>query len=120
MVCFEPLYAYVILRSIVINWQALLFNACWIGGLAVLSAAFSYHHWAARQTQTSLRGQLSQPSFSVFLWLSLVLVCVGLAGTSNLLWEVALWIGFALFGVIFMVRAIVDYRSEKLQMVSKE
>ncbi len=120
MVCFEPLYAYVILRSIVINWQALLFNVCWIVGLAILLAAYSYHYWASRQTQTSLRVQLSQPAFYIFFWLSFVLVCVGLAGTSNALWEVALWVSFALLGVIFTVRAIVDYRSEKLQMVNKE
>ncbi|MCL4265646.1 MAG: hypothetical protein KJ069_20710 [Anaerolineae bacterium] len=98
-----------------INWQALLFNSFWIVGLAVLFAAFSYHHWAARQTQTSLRVQFNQPSFLIFFWLSFVLVCMGLAGTTRQLWEIAIWIAFALLGFLFMVRAIVVYRSESAQ-----
>lgn len=99
-----------------INWQALLFNSFWIVGLAVLFAAFSYHHWAAHQTQTSLRVQFNQPSFLIFFWLSFVLVCMGLAGTAGQLWEAVLWVGFGLFGVVFTVRAIVAYRFEKLQL----
>ncbi|HRQ40556.1 MAG TPA: hypothetical protein PLD25_21795 [Chloroflexota bacterium] len=98
-----------------INWQALIFNSFWIIGLAVLLAACSYQHWAARQTQTSLRVQFAQPSFLIYFWLSFVLVCMGLAGTTRQLWEIAIWAGFAIVGFIFMVRAIVEYRSLRLK-----
>ncbi|MBX3056889.1 MAG: hypothetical protein KF770_10490 [Anaerolineae bacterium] len=93
-----------------INWQALLFNAFWIVGLAVLCAALSYHHWAAHQTKTSFKTQLNQPAFLVFFWLSFALVCVGLAGTSRQLWETAVWVIFTGITVLFMAKAFIAYR----------
>lgn len=94
-----------------INWQALLFNSFWIVGLAVLCAALSYHHWAAHQTKTSFKAQLNQPSFLVYFWLSFVLVCVGLAGTSRQLWETAVWVVFTGLSILFMAKVIMEYRS---------
>jgi len=85
----------------VIDWRSLIFNAFWILGLAVLLAAFSYHSWAAGQERRPLREQLNQPSFSRLFWISLTFVSVGLAGTSQRLWETAIWVLFIIVSVAY-------------------
>jgi CDP-diglyceride synthetase len=82
-----------------INWQSVIFNSFWIFGLALLLAAFSYHYWEAAQNNRSLRVQLSQPAFLRFFWLAIFLVSIGLIGTSQQLWEMAIWGGLALFAL---------------------
>jgi hypothetical protein len=92
----------------VINWYSLLFNTFWVVGLAILLAAFSYQYWEARQTQTRLRVQFSQPSFLLFFWLSFGFVSIGLAGTATRIWEILIWGVFAVIGFFFMTKAIVS------------
>ena len=82
-----------------INWQSVIFNSFWILGLAILLAAFSYHYWEATQNGRSLRAQLGQPAFLRFFWLAIFLVSIGLIGTSQQLWEMAIWGGLALFAL---------------------
>jgi len=87
----------------VIDWYAVFINAFWILGLAILLAAFSYHYWEAQQTQTRLREQLNKPAFNKNLWLSFILITIGLAGTSNKVWETIIWGIFLLVGIFNFV-----------------
>lgn len=86
-----------------ISWQSVIFNSFWISGLALLLAAFSYQYWDACQNNLSLRVQLSQPGFLRLFWLSIFLISIGLVGTSQQLWEMALWGGLALFSLVTIV-----------------
>ena len=83
-----------------INWQSVIFNSLWILGLAVLLAAFSYHYWVAAVSERPLREQLRKPGFLRFMWAALLLVCIGLAGTSQQLWEIVIWGVLALFALV--------------------
>jgi len=74
-----------------IDWLSLFFNLFWILGLATLLAAFSFHHYLAQQAQRSLRSELENVSFSRWFWVGLLLICIGLAGTSDVWWETAVW-----------------------------
>ncbi len=71
------------------DWLSLLFNVFWIFGAAVLLAATSYHYWLAQQINRSLREQLNEPSYTRLFWISLLLICIGLAGTGTRVWETA-------------------------------
>ena len=83
-----------------INWQSVIFNSLWILGLAVLLAALSYHYWVASVNKRPLREQFSQPDFLRLLWVALLLVCLGLAGTSQQNWEMIVWGVLALFALV--------------------
>jgi hypothetical protein len=74
-------------------------NSFWIVGLALLLAAFSYHYDAAQRQGRALRRQLQQRSFTLAAWLSATLVSIGLAGTSDRLWESAIWLAFTIYGI---------------------
>lgn len=102
---FDAIRAYAILLR-VIDWLAVLFNAFWILGLAVLLAAFSYQHWLARQTNIGLKEQLYTSAFGKAFWFSFVLVAIGLAGTSQRSWEAIIWAVFAIIGLVFIIRKL--------------
>ena len=84
---------------IVINWYAVIINSFWIFGLALLLAAFSYHYWAAQQNQRRLNEQLALPAFTQMYWISIFLITIGLAGTSQQTWEAILWIAFSIWSL---------------------
>jgi hypothetical protein len=86
-----------------INWQSVIFNSFWIFGLAVLLAAFSYYYWEATQYGRPLREQLSQAAFLRFFWLAILLVSIGLIGTSQQIWEMAVWGGVTLFSLFSII-----------------
>jgi hypothetical protein len=92
-----------------IDWLGVLFNSAWILGLSLLLAGFSHHHWLASLENRVLREQLAQPSFRKLFWISLFLVGIGLAGTSQRLWESGIWIIFLL---ISAVNAITIHRGK--------
>jgi H+/Cl- antiporter ClcA len=75
----------------VINWSSVLINSFWIVGLAILLAAFSYHYWQATSTNQKLKAQLNRPGFLRPFWVSLILISIGLAGTSTTWWETTIW-----------------------------
>lgn len=89
-----------------INWQSIFFNSFWVLGLAILLASFSYQYWVAGQENKRLRLQLNQPSFLRFFWLGTALIGIGLAGTSESLWEITIFILLSLFSLlnIFQLR----------------
>ena len=82
----------------VINWINVLFNGIWILGLSIILAAFSYQYWLANELKSPVRAQLQTQAFQRAYWISLVLVGIGLTGTSNTWWEAVIWITFTLIG----------------------
>ena len=73
-----------------INWLSVVANSFWIAGLALLLAAISYSYWHAGQTGRSVREELGSLSFQRVAALGLLLLGIGLAGTSAMLWQVVL------------------------------
>jgi hypothetical protein len=69
-------------------------NTLWITGMAVFLAGFSYHYWQANVQSVPLRRQFQQVAFLRTSWFGLLLVGLGLAGTSQNWWETALWLFF--------------------------
>ncbi len=67
-------------------------------------ASFSYHYWIAGETNRKLRLQLNEPGFLRVFWFAMILICIGLAGTSQRMWEIVLWGVLALFSLINVIR----------------
>lgn len=86
-------------------------NSFWIVGLALLLAGFGFQYDKAQREQRPLRTQLGSQSFTLVAWISMVMVCIGLAGTSSQLWERILWLLFALFSA---TNAAHTWRSDDL------
>jgi len=89
-----------------INWQSVIFNSFWIVGLAILLAAFSYHYWLAEQEGIRLRKKLGLVGFQRALWLSLALVAIGLAGTSQSTWETVIWGVLTLVALVILLTSL--------------
>ena len=79
--------------------RSIIFNSCWILGLALLLASFSYQYRQAILQERSLLGQLRRKPFVVVAWISLALVGAGAAGTSSATWEIGLWIVLVIYAV---------------------
>lgn len=73
-----------------IDWIAVAFNSLWISGLALILAALSYYYWVAHEEGVAVRLMYQQPAFVRFVYLGLILIGVGLAGTSPSLIETVL------------------------------
>lgn len=81
-----------------INWMSVLFNACWIIGLAILLASFSYSRWKKSVANTAVT-----PPNSGFLHLVVAysLIGIGLVGTATSQW-MAIVSGIAIAGIILL------------------
>lgn len=97
----------------VIDWYSVFINLFWIMGLAILLAAFSYHSWLARVAERPLKVQLNQPAFQAAFWLSFLLIAIGLAGTSQRAWEIAVWTIFALLSLYNLFTLLNSLHSKK-------
>jgi hypothetical protein len=75
-----------------IDWVMLGANALWILGLSIGLAVFSYASWEAWASHSTLRESLAKPSFQAVLNLAGTLFCLGLAATSTVLWQAAVWL----------------------------
>lgn len=95
----------------------LLPHVFWIVGLALLLAAFSYHYDLAQRQERPLSAQLYSRSFVVSAWISLALVGIGAAGTSQRIWEAALWIVLTLLAAW---RAFSTWRSPASALEDEE
>lgn len=71
-----------------IDWLTVVAHGFWIAGLALILAAFSYYYWLAGQEGRSLRQELAGPTFQKPLLAGLLLVGIGVSGTSQQLWQV--------------------------------
>ena len=86
-----------------INWQSVIFNSFWVLGLSIMLAAFSYHYWLAGQENRQLRVQLNERGFLRPIWLGLIFIGIGLIGTSQQSWEIAIWGVLTLIALLFFV-----------------
>ena len=75
-----------------IDWFDLAANATWIFGCALALAVVSYANYDAHVRAERLRTTLSHPRARVKLNLAGVLVCLGIAGAFQSIWETALWL----------------------------
>ncbi|PIX46865.1 MAG: hypothetical protein CO064_00530 [Anaerolineae bacterium CG_4_9_14_0_8_um_filter_58_9] len=87
-----------------IDWLNLAANALWICALALALAVLSFASWEAKADGERLRVVLSRPRWEFTLNLAGALFCLGLAATSDRIWERALWLvlaGLYLFQIGF-------------------
>ena len=66
-------------------------------------AAFSYHYWLAGQENRQLRLQLSERGFLRPTWLGILFVGIGLIGTSQQSWEMAMWSVLTLIALVSLI-----------------
>jgi hypothetical protein len=88
----------------VIDWYNLAANALWIIALALALTVLSFASWEARVSGERLRVALSRPRWEFTLNLAGAMFCLGLAATSDRIWERALWLvlaGLYLFQIGF-------------------
>lgn len=78
-----------------IDWYNLVANALWICALALALAVLSFASWEAKVGGERLRVVLSRPRWEFALNLAGALFCIGLAVTSDRIWERALWLVLA-------------------------
>jgi hypothetical protein len=79
-----------------INWASVAANSLWILGCSVTLAAFSFASWAASENKQKLRRALRSPGVWLALHIGLVLICAGLAATSQHGYEILIWIVLAI------------------------
>ncbi len=92
--------------TIMISWQSVIINSFWIFGLSTMLAAFSYHYWLAAQQNRQLRLQLSERGFLRSFWLGLILIGIGLIGTSQHIWEMVIWCVLTLIAFFIFIGLI--------------
>jgi hypothetical protein len=86
-----------------IDWGNFFFNSLWILGCSLALATLSYTSWQASSTGEKLRTRLGSPRSQRWLIVAGMLFCVGLAGSSDTIWQTVLW---AVLGVALLVQLI--------------
>ena len=89
-----------------IDWYNLVMNTFWILGCAVALAALSYASWTASATGEKFRVCLGQSNIQMILNLAGIFFCVGLAGTSDVVWQQILWV---ILGVGFAAQIVMEF-----------
>jgi len=89
-----------------IDWYNLLMNALWIFASALALATVSYASWQASMLGEKFWRVLGNPGIQVALNIAGLLFCIGLAGTSDVLWQRVLWI---LLAIGFVLQIGVEY-----------
>jgi len=84
-----------------IDWYNLFANALWIFALAFALAVIGFARWKASQDSTKLGMVLNQTGWQMALNTAGVVFCLGLAATSNKLWEQILWL---VMGLLFVLQ----------------
>lgn len=93
-----------------IDWFSLAANSLWIIALSVGLATFGIARWEAQVNGQKLAERLSQPGKQSAMKVAGLLFCLGLAGTSEQLWQTIVWIVLALGFAGFLVEAAVRRR----------
>ena len=107
-----------------IDWFAVLHNALWIFGLAIVLAALSYADWRRRLVvpPVSFRQALAEPGFQAAVSLGFTLFCAGLALGSAVWWQIAAWVALGLFfawnGLTCLRRMTKNPRQDQQQTAS--
>jgi len=89
----------------VIDWVSVGSNALWILGCAIALATLSYASWEASLYREKFGMRLQRPSFQASLNLAGLLFSLGLAATSDALWEKALWLLLAV-GFLYQLASL--------------
>jgi phosphatidylserine synthase len=79
-----------------IDWVMVGANALWILGLALGLATLSYTSWEAWATHETFGQRMGKPATQGILALAMVLFCLGLAATAQVVWQVAVWLVMAI------------------------
>ena len=87
-----------------INWMNLAANSLWIMGWAAALATLSYASWKASLKGIKMRIILKDHQYQIVLNLSGILFCLGLAATSDALWEILIWL---LLAVLFAAQLVI-------------
>ncbi len=88
-------------------WIMVGSNALWILGLAIALAAFSFASWQSWASHASFRKTLGRASFQGILSIAGLLFCLGLAATTPVLWQAAIWLVLA---ALFLYQAFTALR----------
>ena len=88
----------------VIDWSTVIASASWLVGLALLLAALSQRIWQLEKQALPQRAAFRELPENATTWLALALVAAGLAGTSDALWEMGLWLLFVAVGLYYAVK----------------
>ncbi len=75
-----------------IDWGNLASNALWLFALALALAVLSFAYWERSVTGERMGVILAKPRWEFSLNLAGALFCLGLAATSDRLWEWVLWL----------------------------
>jgi hypothetical protein len=84
-----------------INWFNLLANIFWILGCALALATLSYASWQASGKNEKMRMVLSSPGYKISLYGAGALFSIGLAATSDRIWEIFLW---TILAILFSIQ----------------
>ena len=93
-----------------IDWREIFSNALWILGCAIALATLSYADWRAAQYHEKLRAQFARPKIRVAIDFALVLICAGLAATSDSTITVVIWIIMTILAIIQLVHDWLESR----------
>ncbi len=85
-----------------INWLNLLANTFWILGCALALATLSYASWQAYIENEKMCMVLSLPTYKISLYAAGILFSIGLAATSDRIWEILLW---TILVILFIIQA---------------
>ena len=85
-----------------INWLNLLANSFWILGCALALATLSYASWQASVINEKMGIVLSSPGYKISLYAAGTLFSIGLAATSDRVWEIILW---TILAILFIIQA---------------
>ena len=88
-----------------IDWFNLIANSLWILGCAVGLATVSYASWEASIHQVKFKERMREAHIQIALNIAGFLVCLGLAGTAEPVWQIVLWLVMA---VLFLVQIGVE------------
>jgi len=93
-----------------INWLNLLANTFWILGCALALATLSYASWQASVANEKMGMVLSSPAYKISLYAAGALFSIGLAATSERIWEIILWI---ILAILFIFQAGLSIHQKK-------
>ena len=93
-----------------IDWFNLLANTFWILGCALALATLSYASWHASVENEKLRMVLSSPGYEISLYAAGALFSIGLAATSDRIWEILLW---TILAILFIIQVGLSIHQKK-------
>lgn len=94
-----------------IDWYNLFANALWIIALALALAVISFARWDATRRGEKLGKTLNRRGWQAALNVAGILFSLGLAATSDVLWERIVWLVMALLFVVQIIWAGKDASS---------